>query len=79
MNKRQKSATLVFRVTGIILAFLGVIFMATRSHPYPVSNISYTETALFVVFLVFIHILPGLLLLLFSKFFGVWVGKDLDD
>lgn len=79
MNHRQKNATLVFRITGVIMAFLGVVFMSMRSFPYPVSDISNFGAVLFVVFLVLLHILPGLLMLVFSKFFGVWVGKDLND
>lgn len=61
------------------MAFLGVIFMSMRSFSYPVSNISNGGALLFAVFVIFLHLLPGLLMLLFSRFFGIWVGKDLDD
>jgi hypothetical protein len=80
MNRRQKSATLIFRITGIIMAFLGIIFMLMRgSFAYPVANITNAGAFLFIVFIIFLHLLPGLLMLVFSKFFGVWVAKDLDD
>jgi hypothetical protein len=61
------------------MAFLGVIFMSMRSFPYPVTNISNGGALLFAAFVIFLHILPGLLMLIFSKFFGVWVGRDLGD
>lgn len=80
MNRRQKNATLVFRITGVIMAFLGIIFMFIQQRfPYPVANISNVGATLFVVFIIIIHLLPGLLMLIFSKFFGIWVSKDLDD
>ena len=79
MNQRQKNATLVFRITGVILAFLGVIFMSMRSFPYPVSNISNVGALLFGVFITFLHLqcfLQGnhqLQLCLVERMLHVWM------
>lgn len=79
MNRRQKNAVLIFRISGVILSFIGIIFMFRRSYPYPVANISYAGAALFAIFLMFVHILPGLLLFLLARFFGALAGRDLND
>ena len=78
MNSYQKKGIFIFRLCGIILIFAGLVglfyFMAT----HPSSGAAERIILGLIVFGV-IFSLPGIAVILLSKKFGMFTGKDLDD